>query len=93
VVRKLPQVLVELAQKVLSGLGRSALHDETFQLRLLLGNALAGFRDPFLEAVGADGLRHNYLLPRPFNGSRRSFVPGRHTRPPAARMPIAAAQA
>src|SRR5262249_17840130 len=36
VARKLPQVLVELAQKVLCGLCWSALHDQTLQLCSLL---------------------------------------------------------
>ena len=65
---KLPQVLVELAQKVLCGLGRSALYDQTFELDALLLNPPAGFRHPFLDALGADGLRHNFLQLRAFNG-------------------------
>jgi hypothetical protein len=76
VLRKLPQVLVELAQKVLCRLCRSALHDQTLQLRPLLLDPLAGLRHPFLDAVGADRLRHDYLQPRPLNGKRGYFVPG-----------------
>jgi len=68
---KLPQVLVELAQKVLCGLGRSALYDQTFELGALLLNPPAGFRHPFLDTLGADGLRHNFLQLRAFNGKAR----------------------
>jgi len=82
VVRKLPQVLAELAQKVLCGLCRSALHDQTLQLGPLFLDPLAGLRQPFLDAVGADGLYHGYLQPqptsdrpRPVNDNRRHFVP------------------
>ena len=76
VARKLPQVLAELAQKVLCGLCRSALHDQTLQLRPLLLDPLAGLRHPFLDAVGADGLCHSYLQPRLLNDERRHLVPG-----------------
>jgi hypothetical protein len=65
VVGKLPQVLAELAQKVLCGLCRSALHDQTLQLGPLFLDPLAGLRQPFLDAVGADGLYHGYLQPQP----------------------------
>src|SRR5215831_6490804 len=77
VARKLPQVLVELAQKVLCGLCRSALHDETFQLRSLLVDPPAGFRHPFLDALDADGLRHNFLQLRAINGKPTTLFRGR----------------
>jgi len=76
VARELPQVLAELAQKVLCGLCRSALHDQTLQLRPLVLDPLAGLRHPFLDAVGADGLCHSYLQPRLLNDERRHLVPG-----------------